>query len=72
MACQAHNHQLLGSLCWVHFYILECDAYWADDTIDSWVNKSLRTMKIPLSSVTGEGLCEEGKGIGNGVYRVLL
>jgi hypothetical protein len=43
-----------------------------DDTVDSWVNKSLRTMKIPLSSVIEEGLCEEGKGIGFGVYRVAL
>lgn len=37
------NHQFLGSLCWVYFYIPRCDGCWVDGMRDSWVNGSLRT-----------------------------
>lgn len=73
LICQAYNHPFLGSLCWVYFYIPECDGYWVDGMADSQVNGTLGAMKILVSTHSlRKGLGKEGEGVGVGIYRVTL
>lgn len=73
LACQIHNHPLRGIPCWVYFCISDGNGYRVDGMIDSWVNESLRTMKIPVSTHSlRKGSWKEGKGLGVGIRRVTL